>query len=164
MDLGNPFPWLTYGLNINLDYKNFDLQMFFQGVQGNEIMNAMRMYRTENTGLVAVVSEDMKNVWTPENPNGNIPNPIIQNNLKYSSRFIENGSYFRLKNIQLGYSIPKNQLLKIGLQGLRFYVAATNLFTITNYSGYDPEVGVNGVDYGNYPQSRTYTIGAKLSF
>lgn len=164
MNLGNPFPWLTYGFNIDLDYKNFDLKLFFQGVEGNEIMNAMRFYRTENNGMTGTLSTSMLNMWTPENTSGSIPNPLIQNNLAYSSRFIEDGSYFRLKNIQLGYTLPRKMLAPTMIKGIRVYVAATNLFTITDYSGYDPEVGVNGVDYGNYPQSRTFTIGAKLNF
>jgi TonB-linked SusC/RagA family outer membrane protein len=164
-DLGNPFPWLTYGFNIGLDYKGFDLQMFFQGIYGNEIMNAMRQQRTENTGLVGVLSKDMTNMWTAKNPAGTIPNPVIQGNMEYSSRFIEDGAYFRLKNIQLGYSLPKQllQSLRI-LQNMRVYVAASNLFTLTGYKGYDPEVGITGVDYGNYPQAKTFTVGAKINF
>lgn len=164
MNLGNPFPWLTYGFNINLDYKAFDLKLFFQGVTGNEIMNAMRKERTEGNGLTGTLSTSMTDMWTPENPSGSIPNPLIQNNLEYSSRFIEDGSYFRLKNVQLGYTLPKKLLSHAGIKGLRVYAAVTNLFTLTNYTGYDPEVGVNGVDYGNYPQSRTFTVGAKFNF
>ncbi|MCD7973668.1 MAG: TonB-dependent receptor [Candidatus Azobacteroides sp.] len=165
VNLGNPFPWLTYGINASFDYKGFDLQLFFQGVQGNEIVNAMRLYRTENSGLESNVSRDMANMWTPDNPNGTIPNPLISRNTDFSNRYVENGSYFRLKNIQLGYTIPQQALQKLQvIQGIRVYVAATNLFTLTKYNGYDPEVGVDGVDYGNYPQARVFTIGAKLNF
>jgi len=163
-DIGNPFPWLTYGLNASLAYKGFDLQLFFQGVHGNEIYNAVRL-RTESKGDEATLSTDMKNVWSASNPDGNIPNPFGNSiNRDPSSRFVENGSYLRLKNIQLGYAIPKSLIKNVGINSIRIYVAATNLFTITDYKGYDPEVGGAGVDYGNYPQARTYTIGAKFNF
>lgn len=164
VDLGNPFPKWTYGFNVNLDYKGFDLQIFLQGVSGNKIMNAMRQLRTENNGMNGTLSTSMKNMWTLENPSGTIPNPLLQNNLDFSSRFVESGAYFRLKNIQLGYTLPKKILSPIGLQGMRVYAAASNLLTLTSYKGYDPEVGINGVDYGNYPQSRVFTVGAKFNF
>jgi len=163
-DIGNPFPWMTYGLNASLAYKGFDLQLFFQGAHGNEIYNAVRL-KTEGKGDESTLSTDMRDVWTTSNPDGNIPNPFGNSiNSDPSSRFVESGSYLRLKNIQLGYTIPNRLLKNVGINSLRVYVAATNLFTITDYSGYDPEIGGAGVDYGNYPQARTYTIGAKLNF
>ena len=107
----------------------------------------------------------MANVWTVDNPNGTIPNPNGNTNniTATSSRFIENGSYLRLKNLQLGYTFPKSIISKIGLTKLRFYAQMSNVFTITKYKGYDPEVG-SGVDYGNYPQARTLLFGMNLSF
>ena len=117
------------------------------------------------TDLVRTSMEVKGLDWlTLENRNGTIPNPVgSPMNRENSSRFVEDGSYFRLKNIQIGYTLPKNITQKIHCSRLRFYVTATNLFTITKYSGYDPEVG-SGVDYGNYPQSRTFTFGLNANF
>jgi hypothetical protein len=94
---------------------------------------------------------------------GSIPNPYNSINSAISDRFVENGSFLRLKNIQLGYSLPKNLIAKAGISRLRIYASCSNLFTITSYKGYDPEVG-SGVDYGNYPQARTFLMGAQLTF
>ena len=180
--IGNPFPKLTYGINLGADFYGVDVQLFFQGVYGNQIYNALRL-RTEGAGDECTLSTSMKDVWvgytdlvrtsmevkgldwlTLENRNGTIPNPVgSPMNRENSSRFVEDGSYFRLKNIQIGYTLPKNITQKIHCSRLRFYVTATNLFTITKYSGYDPEVG-SGVDYGNYPQSRTFTFGLNANF
>lgn len=179
-NIGNPFPWLTYGLNMSVDYKNFDLQLFLQGVHGNEIYNAVR-HRTEGAGNEATLSTSMRDVWVDYsdvlktsmesfgidwsgliNPDGSIPNPVGNPmNKETSDRLIESGSYLRLKNIQLGYTVPRELSNRIGISRCRFYFSASNLFTITNYSGYDPEVG-SGVDYGNYPQARTLTLGVNL--
>lgn len=162
-NLGNPFPWLTYGLNGTVNWRNWDLQVFFQGVYGNEIYNALRL-RTEGTGNEATLSTTMRDVWSASNPNGTIPNPLGgSHNKDNNSRFVEDGSYLRLKNVQLGYTLPKTLVGKIGLSHVRFYLSGSNLLTLTGYSGYDPEVG-GGVDYGNYPQARTVMLGVNLSF
>ena len=181
-NLGNPFPKLTYGLNLGLDAYGFDMQMFFQGVYGNKIYNALRL-RTEGAGAEATLSTDMTNVWvgytdpvrgallrrgvdwsTLENRNGTIPNPLgAPTNSDNSSRFIEDGSYFRLKNLQIGYTLPRQTVEKIQVSRCRIYVSANNLLTLTKYTGYDPEIS-SGVDYGNYPQSRTYMCGVNISF
>ena len=167
----------------NAEFYGVDVQLFFQGVWGNQIYNALRL-RTEGAGddctLAGYMADDVwigysdlvrksmlaKGVnWTEmENRNGTIPNPLgSPMNKENSSRFIEDGSYFRLKNVQIGYTLPKNVTEKFLCSRLRFYVTASNLFTITKYSGYDPEVG-SGVDYGNYPQSRTFTFGLNANF
>lgn len=162
-DLGNPFPWLTYGLNASANWMGFDLQIFFQGVAGNEIYNALRL-RTEGTGNEATLSTTMRNVWKADNPNGTIPNPLGgSHNKDNNSRFVEDGSYLRLKNVQLGYTLPESLSAKAGLSRVRFYLSGSNIFTLTNYTGYDPEVG-GGVDYGNYPQARTFMLGLNLNF
>ena len=162
-DLGNSFPKLSYGLNLNCDYKGFDLNLFFQGVTGNKIYNALRE-RLEGNGTESALSKDMINVWTADNIEGNIPNPAGNSeNMANSSRFIENGSYLRLKNVQIGYNFQKDLISKIGLSKLRLYAQMSNVFTITKYNGYDPEVG-SGVDYGNYPQARTLMFGMNLAF
>jgi len=160
-DIGNPFPWLTYGFNVSADYVGFDVQLFFQGVYGNEIYNAVRE-RTEGTGNEATLSTTMRNVWTASTPDGTIPNPYGSSlNMATSSRFVESGAYLRLKNLQLGYTIPKSITSKLTINRCRVYVSANNLLTLTKYTGYDPEVG-SGVDYGNYPQSRTLSVGINL--
>ena len=162
-DLGNPFPWLTYGINLSADFYNFDIAMFFQGVYGNKIYNQMRV-RTEGKGTESTLGTQMRDVWTTNNQNGSIPNPYgSSNNYAASSRFIESGAYLRLKNLQVGYTIPQVYTKKVGIDRFRLYVSASNLFTITDYTGYDPEV-MNGVDYGNYPQSRTILFGVNLDF
>ncbi|MDD3079819.1 MAG: TonB-dependent receptor [Paludibacter sp.] len=163
VNIGNPFPWLTYGLNMSVDYKGVDLQMFFQGVYGNEIYNQVRV-RTEGKGTEATLGTQMRNVWSLNNQNGTIPNPYgNSNNYATSSRFVEDGSYIRLKNIQFGYTLPKTFTEKVTISRCRLYVTANNLLTFTKYTGYDPEVG-GGVDYGNYPQSRTFMFGVNLDF
>lgn len=145
------------------DYKGFDLNLFFQGVTGNKIYNALRE-RLEGNGTECSLSKDMLDVWTEENPTGSIANPKgNSDNMANSSRFIENGSYLRLKNLQIGYNFNKSLVQKIGLNKLRVYAQMSNVFTITKYNGYDPEVG-SGVDYGNYPQARTLLFGMNLAF
>ena len=181
--IGNPFPKLTYGINLGADFYGVDIQLFFQGVYGNEIYNALRE-RTEGSGSSNLLATNMKdNVWIGytdavqynmikagvdytklENRSGTIPNPNGSSmNMANSSRFIEDGSYFRLKNMTIGYTFPKKWTQKFYCNRLRVYMTASNLFTITKYSGYDPEVG-SGVDYGNYPQSRTFTFGLNATF
>jgi TonB-dependent starch-binding outer membrane protein SusC len=160
-DIGNPFPWLTYGLNVGADCIGFDMQLFFQGVYGNEIYNAVRE-RTEGTGNEATLSTTMRHVWTASTPDGTIPNPYGSSlNRTTSSRFVESGAYLRLKNLQLGYTLPKSLTTKLTISRCRVYISANNLLTLTKYTGYDPEVG-SGVDYGNYPQSRTLSVGINL--
>lgn len=162
-NLGSPFPWLSYGFNASVEWKGFDLQLFFQGVYGNKIYNAVRL-RTEGRGEEATLSTIMRDVWTADNPDGTIPNPYgTPNNFLASSRFIENGAYLRLKNVQIGYTIPEKLSKKLLMNRCRFYLSGNNLLTFTKYTGYDPEIG-GGVDYGNYPQARTILIGANINF
>ena len=163
VDLGNPFPWLTYGLNLGAEFYGFDVNVFFQGVYGNKIYNNVRV-RTEGKGTEATLGTQMRDVWSVDNPDGSIPNPY-GNSINYatSSRFVESGAYLRLKNLQVGYTIPQEITKKAGIDRCRFYVTGSNLLTFTKYTGYDPEVG-GGVDYGNYPQSRTWMFGINLDF
>jgi TonB-linked SusC/RagA family outer membrane protein len=162
-DIGNPFPWMTYGLNLGAEWKGFDLSVFFQGQVGNKIYNQVRV-RTEGRGVEATLSDKMTDVWTSNNITGSIPNPYgNSDNYAASSRFVESGSYLRLKNLQVGYTLPKVLTTRVGIDRCRFYVSANNLLTCTKYTGYDPEVG-GGVDYGNYPQSRTIMMGVNLNF
>ncbi|MDR0798274.1 MAG: TonB-dependent receptor [Dysgonamonadaceae bacterium] len=180
---GNPFPSVTYGFNASVDYKGFDFQVFFQGIGGNEVYNWLRQNKLESDGTTAVLSTDMKNVFyaVRENPadltsawvngmegsNGSIPNPSESgsvHNKDASSRFVEKASYLRLKNIQLGYTLPKDLTQKIGVERLRFYVGGSNLLTFTKYTGFDPEMGDNGQDWGNFPQARTVLFGLNMNF
>ena len=181
--IGNAFPKLTYGLTLGADFYGVDVQLFFQGVWGNKIYNALRE-RLEGDGSSNALATYMKdqawigytdvvqnamikagvNPYELENRNGVIPNPLgSPTNTANSTRFLEDGAYLRLKNVQIGYTLPADITKKAHISRLRFYVTASNLFTITKYSGYDPEVG-GGVDYGNYPQSRTFTFGLNANF
>ena len=168
--LGNPWPDMTYGLNLNVAYKAFDLSMQLQGVQGVDLFNANKAYARNFFGDNNT-TELIEDAWTPEDqtdhprniasdPNGNWSKP--------SSYFVEDGSYLKLRNVQLGYSVPTSLMQRWGVGRLRLYVNANNLLTITGYSGLDPEVGgantSRGVDYGLYPQVRTITGGLELQF
>lgn len=163
--IGNNFPWLTYGLNFSLEWKGIDFQMFFQGVYGNEIYNALRE-RTESAGTTNQLSPVMANAWSNgvANGDGSIPDPTHSQNFAVSSRFVEDGAYLRLKTLQIGYSLPRDIIRKAHFNRVRFYVSANNLFTATKYTGYDPEVSNYGVDFGNYPQARSFTFGVNLDF
>ncbi len=183
MVIGNPFPKVSFGLNLGADFYGVDIQLFFQGVAGNSIYNAQRQmlegdgsgyaladYMKEKVwvGYTSAVQNAMINAgvnpYELENRNGTIPNPLgSPTNTENSTRFIEDGSYLRLKNLQIGYTFPLKWTQKFHCSRLRLYATASNLFTITGYKGYDPEVG-SGVDYGNYPQSRTFTFGLNATF
>jgi len=162
VDLGSSIPKINYGINLGAWYRDFDLQLFFQGVAGNKIYNYTRQ-QLEGSGAESALSPVMTDAWTVDNPTGSIPNPRNSVNYYVSDRFLESGSYFRLKNLQIGYSLPKKLISKAGFESCRFYIQGSNLFTITNYTGFDPEVN-GGVDYGNYPQSRTYMIGVNITY
>ncbi|RFM26624.1 SusC/RagA family TonB-linked outer membrane protein [Deminuibacter soli] len=176
--LGNPNPKYQFGFNADFSYKNFDLHMFFQGVQGNKLVNAL-IY---NTRAVSNGSSSWNNFetvrldrWTPTNTNTNEPRMTVKDPnaslQQFSDRYVENGSYLRMKNIQLGYTLPKKVISNWGLNSLRFYLSVDNLFTITKYQGFDPEVTgyysdpmFTGIDVGGYPQARTYRVGVNLGF
>lgn len=174
--IGNPTPNFEYGLNLNLEYKNFDLSLLFNGVAGNDILNGTK-YRGIFDFNGNYFAERL-NSWSPTNTNTNIPrNTRTDNgfNRRMSTFYLENGAYFRLRNAQIGYTLPGSLTEKVKLQKLRLYLSATNLFTITDYTGYYPEVGRNGrggsrnifnsgVDEGAYPVPRTFQLGLQVSF
>lgn len=164
--LGNPNPKFSYGYNLNLYYKNFDLGIFVQGVYGNKIFNYWRAY-SEWPGALGSGSLD---TWSPSHTNGKLPiytQDNINNNYDNvpSSFFVESGSYLRVKSMQIGYTFPRNK----AFSRLRVYVQGFNLLTFTHYSGMDPEVnsgdpGSLGIDYGTqYPLSRKILFGVDLS-
>lgn len=139
--LGSPIPKFTYGVNLGATYGAFDLSAFIQGSQGNKIFNAMKthLYNFDETNK----STDMLNSWTPSNTNTDMPrlNGNDKNNTnRTSDRFVEDGSYARLKNITLGYTLPKSLVQKAGIASLRFYFSGQNLYTITKYTGADPSI------------------------
>jgi TonB-linked SusC/RagA family outer membrane protein len=169
--IGNPWPKMTYALNIGLVYNRmFDFSLQFQGVQGVDVFNADKAY-TRNFFGDANSSTLIYEAWTPENHTGN-PRVIATdpngNFSKPSTYFVEDGSYLKLRNAQVGFNMPGSVLKKLHLPGLRIYVNANNLLTFTKYSGIDPEIaGSNtsrGVDYGLYPQVRTVSGGIEVKF
>lgn len=177
VNLGNPYADFQYGFNVDLSYKGFDLRIFIQGLQGNSIVNAM-MSTTRNGSNSGGGWNNFEtirlNSWTAASPGNNEPRMTAQdpnNNMRFSDRYVMDGSYLRLKNIQLGYTLPKSLINHLNITNVRFYVAADNLFTLTRYEGFDPEIGSYyynpysyGVDVGTYPQSRTFRAGVNLNF
>ncbi|MCF6142208.1 TonB-dependent receptor [Flavobacterium sp. K77] len=164
--LGTNIPKYTYGLTLNLDYKNFDLMIFSQGAAGNKIFQGLRRLDVGNANY----QTSALGRWTGEGTSNTYPrltnNDSNSNFGRMSDFYLEKGDYLRLKLIQIGYSLPTKAVSKIGASKLRFYVNAENLFTITKYTGYDPEIGggVFGIDKGIYPQARTFMLGANVQF
>lgn len=167
---GTAIPKYEYSLSLTADYKNFDFNIFFQGVGGNKIYNGNdfrllsldtgRNYRVEAT-----------NAWTPSNTNTNIPRAVLgdpNRNSRASTRFLEDGDYLRIKTIQLGYSLPTSALEAMALDKFRIYLTGQDLFTFTNYSGLDPEVGGSvlsrGIDNSLYPKYKSIIFGVQLAF
>lgn len=175
--LGSFIPKVTYAVNLGANYKNFDLSMFFQGVQGNKVFNATRVI-TEGMVRFFNAGTQVLNAWTPTNTNTDIPRAISSDpnqNARPSTRFLEDGSFLRLKNIMLGYNLPANSIKSATrgtVKSLRFYVSAQNILTFTKYSGYDPEVGnrtpnsslTSGIDFAVYPQPKSFQVGLQASF
>lgn len=170
--IGNPHPDFIYSLNFNASYKRFDIAMFFNGSQGNEIFDLTRQY-TDFYAFPGAVSVRTLNAWSPSNPNSLMPSPHANApTIEYqsSSYYVQDGSFFRMKNLQIGYTLP-GQLFQGRISSMRIYGSVTNLFTITNYSGMDPEVSqysstftAPGVDMGVYPIPRQYLLGLSVTF
>lgn len=168
--LGSYIPKYTYSLNYSANWKQFDLSVFFQGVQGNKIFNGTRVLREGMARLFGAGTEVL-NAWTPEHTNTDIPRAISgdpNSNLRVSDRWIESGSYLRLKNLMIGYTLPRNSIHFIS--SFRIYVSSQNLLTFTKYKGWDPEIGsknttlTNGIDYGQYPAARSFQLGLQAGF
>lgn len=165
-DIGKGMPDWTFGFNVNVSWKNFDFSMMWQGTIGNDIYDATRRTDISATNLPSW----MLGRWTGEGTSNRIPRFVRGDNVNWQSSdlYVYDGSYLRLKNIQLGYTLPKHLTQKVFISSLRVYVAAENLLTFTKYHGFDPEISSGGtslgIDYGVYPQARTWTIGANLSF
>lgn len=176
--IGNPFPSLSYGLSADFSFKGFDFNLFLTGISGNEIYNT-NIYDLEGMTRVFNSGTAVLNRWTGPNTSNTVPRAVSgdpSRNTRASTRFVEDGSFTRLRNITLGYTIPGNVLNTFAngaIKRIRVYVSAQNLFTISNYSGYDPEIGNYrgdggtlqfGIDRGNYPQPRTFLGGLQISF
>jgi len=175
---GNPNPDFTYGFTLNTYYKNFDLNAFFYGSQGNKNINYIKYWTDFPQVFKGNVSKGIiANSWTPTNQNATIPvltaSANFSNTAVFNSYYMESGSYLRLKTLTLGYSLPSAQLKTIGISKLRVYVQALNLFTITKYKGMDPEIQPSnlndnsnfGIDFGNYPANqKTYLLGVQATF
>jgi len=174
--LGSVLPNFMYGLNFGANYKGWDFSVFLQGQQGNKIYNGTKVL---GQGMLRLFnsSTDVMNAWTSAGSNTDVPRAISgdpNNNARTSNRFIEDGSYMRLKNLTVGYSLPDAALKAISnnsLTKLRVYFSAQNLLTFTKYTGYDPEVGwrnnqqlTAGIDYGQMPQPRTLMVGVQVGF
>lgn len=169
---GSPFPSVTLGLNFNAAYKGFDFLLGMQAVVGNKVYNATGLELegvNKGTNFLATT----KDYWTPENPNASHPRLVWddpnQNSRPQSDRYLENGSFFRLRNLQVGYTFP-NQWFQNKIQKLRVYVNAENLFTLTGYSGYSPDANNSenatsrGFDNFVYPSNRVFMLGLNLTF
>lgn len=186
VSLGSPLPKFYGGINLSGEYKGFDFNLFFNYSVGNKILNFVKrnlisMGGEGSIGLQNVGKEFYDNRWTETNPTNKYPRAVwsdVSGNSRVSDAFVEDGSYLRLKNIEVGYTLPANTLKKASISKLRIFASVQNLFTITGYSGMDPEIGqsmssstgvaggvtASGVDVGIYPYSRFFTMGFNLEF
>ena len=168
--IGNPHPDFTYGINLNVGYKGFDIAAFLQGSQGNDIYNYTKIFTDFPTFVNGNRSVRVLDSWTPTNTDATLPaltNSLVPAETEPNSYFVEDGSYLRLKNLQIGYELPENIVEKIGLDSFRVYVQGTNLLTFTGYDGLDPEIvsfnNLNlGVDAGAVPVANVYTLGFNI--
>lgn len=163
--IGNPNPKFTFSLNNTFTYKNFDLTVFLQGTYGNDIFNANRMY-TESMSIINNQSAAVLSRWTGEGTSNTMPRAIFgdpNQNSRVSDRYIEDGSYIKLKNVNLSYTLPKG-IFGENFRLVKVFVSAQNLVTWTKYSGFDPEVSVNGIDNATYPVTRTVSLGLNVGF
>ena len=164
--IGNPNPSWLFSMNNSLSYKGFELSVFLQGIAGNKIYYANNI---DNTGMAAAYNQttDVLKRWQGEGTSNSMPRAVFgdpNQNTRVSDRFVENGSYLRLKNITLSYTFPKQWLQKAQIENARLSLSCENVATITGYSGFDPEVGINGIDQNRYPISRTFSLGLNFNF
>jgi len=163
--IGNPTPDMTAGITVDMQYKNWDLNIFGQGVWGNQIYNATRRYDLPTANMTGAALDR----WTGSGTSEDYPRLTFQDdNLNFarsSDFYVEDGSFFRIKNLQIGYNVTGAMAEKMMLRKMRIYYAGTNLLTFTKYSGFDPEIGAGfGVDRGIYPQARVHSIGINVTF
>jgi len=172
-NIGNPNPKFTYGFTNNFKYKNVDLSIFLQGTAGNKLLNLTRASGTMNSNLGTNYLTEAADFYSANNLDASLPKPSSYDHINnaVSTRMIENGSYLRIQNVTLGYSLPSDIISKIKLTRLRIYASGQNLFTFTKYKGYDPEVGaynqdalMSGIDNGRYPVPRLISFGFNVEF
>lgn len=164
--IGDPNPLFIFGITNTFTYKNLDLSVFLQGVYGNDIFNANRIW-SEGMAVAQNQTEATLNRWTGPGTSNEMPRAVFNdpnNNTRVSDRYVEDGSYLRIKNLTVGYTLPISLLENLNMRNARVYASAQNLFTLTNYSGFDPEVPINGIDLNVYPVYRTISLGINLSF
>ncbi|RYF66022.1 MAG: SusC/RagA family protein, partial [Cytophagaceae bacterium] len=172
--IGSPVPKFTGGVNLQVNYKGFDVATYLYASLGNKIFNLSKWYTDFYPSFSgAAISARVKDSWTPTNTN--TTQPIFEDVSNFSTNtvpnsfYVENGSYLRMQNITIGYTLPPALLDKIGLSRVRFSIAANNVFTVTGYKGLDPGVGGAadqnlGIDVGNYPITRSYNAGLSIGF
>ncbi|MHA4808629.1 SusC/RagA family TonB-linked outer membrane protein [Flavitalea flava] len=163
--LGNPNPTTIFSMNNSFAYRGFDLGIFIQGVAGNKLFNANNIFQ-EGMSVAQNQTERTLGRWEGEGTGNTMPRAIYNDpnqNTRPSTRFVENGSYLRIKNITLGYTLPRAILQKIKFSSIRLYASCQNLHTFTKYTGFDPEVSANGIDYSVYPVTRTVSVGVNLN-
>ena len=164
--LGNPNPTFIFSLNNTFSYMGFDLSVYLQGVSGNKILNANRLY---DESMYAAYNQTTAVLarWTGPGTSNSMPRAVYNDpneNTRPSDRYIEDGSYLRIKNVTLNYTIPQKLLKPLSIASARVYVLAENLYTLTKYTGFDPEVGASGIDNNVYPVTRTISMGVNLGF
>ena len=164
--IGDPNPDWMLSMNNTFSYKGFELSIYLQSVLGNDIYNVNNV---DNEGMAAAYNQTTAVLkrWTVEGSSNTMPRAVYgdpNQNCRASDRFVENGSYLRIKNISLSYNFPKALLSKCYLTGAKIYFSCDNVATFTHYSGFDPEVGINGIDCSRYPISRTFSLGLNLNF
>lgn len=172
--IGDPNPDFIWGWNNDFSFKNFDLSVFFQGSQGNDILSYTLLELNLLSGINNATTAALDR-WTPAHTNTDVPKAATGRTRRVSTRWIYDGSFVRLKNLALGYTLPTDVLQKLKLNKLRVYVSAQNILTFTRYEGYDPEVNYRsedradsnrnlGLDYGSYPNAKSYTVGLNIGF
>ena len=169
--IGSPHPDFTFGVNVSLAYKNFDLYAFFAGSVGNDIYHYNKIYSHFPTFFNGNRHVDVLDSWTPSNTDTDMPalsESIRNDETQPNSWFVEDGSYVKLKTLQIGYTLPSSATSKLGISNARIYVAGNNLLTLSKYSGMDPEIGGSpltlGVDSGAYPQASLTSLGINVTF
>lgn len=171
--IGNPNPDFTYGLNSNMSFKNFELSLFFQGSQGNDLVNVSNVDNSLVYGYGDnLLKEVLYDHWTPTNTNAKYPKISRSQSMFFSDRLVEDGSYLRLRNIEFAYNLPLQRWQMNWMRNAQVYASGQNLLTITKYSGWDPEVNsqggsnsiAQGIDYYSYPTTKTITFGVRVGF
>ena len=164
--IGNPSPKCFFAMTNTFAYKGFDLSIFLQGIVGNKIVNANRIWSEAMSVAQNQTTETLKR-WTGEGTSNTVPRAIYNdpnNNERFSDRYIESGSYLRIKNVTFGYTFPEMLIKKINSSKIRIYVSVQNLQTFSKYKGFDPEVAQDGIDNNLYPVARTISCGVNLNF